>query len=221
MDLPPNEQPDEHTFLPLTPRASHTLDISNVALMPGAPEKGWMRARTHLWVVIREAEAQTSRQARCAVWGSVVMSADSSGGLDADSDCGKTPKPQWLILTWALPDVSFAAGRASGPCLTSPLGTLGSLEGYGGFAGQVGAPLCSYQQLGLAEPVHTPRSVEMQPLLLFRNNESSKGRKESKRRGKDIDLLKIRVTQSLSWDNRTAGHVLMQGAAIHSPPWDV
>lgn len=41
---------------------------------------------------------------------------------------------------------------------------------------------------------------------------------ESKRRGKGIDLLKISVTQSSSWDNRTAGDVLTRGAAIHGPP---
>lgn len=65
----------------------------------------------------------------------------------------------------------------------------------------------------------TNRSAESQALFLFRNNGcSERSEKTQKRRGKDIDLLKKSVTQSLSWDNRTTGHVLTQGAAIHGPP---
>lgn len=63
------------------------------------------------------------------------------------------------------------------------------------------------------------RSAETQALFLSSNNGcSERSKKTQKRRGKDIDLLKKSVTQSLSWDNRTAGHVLTQGAAIHGPP---
>lgn len=65
----------------------------------------------------------------------------------------------------------------------------------------------------------THRSAETQALFLFRNNGySERNKKTQRRRGKDIDLLKNSVTQSLGWDNRTAGHVLTQGAAIHGPP---
>lgn len=65
----------------------------------------------------------------------------------------------------------------------------------------------------------TRRSAETQALFLFRNNgRSERSKKTQKRRGKDIDLLKKSVTQSLSWDNRTAGCVPTQGAAIHGPP---
>lgn len=45
------------------------------------------------------------------------------GCLGASSDDGKTPKSQWLILTWRLPETSFAAGWAAAPRHTCPLGS--------------------------------------------------------------------------------------------------
>lgn len=110
-------------------------------------------------------------------------------------------------------DTSFAPAWISLPCtLSLPLAPW--------LPWKDGGPTMFLLAFQFSTCAH--RSSETQALILFRNNEcSERSKKTRKRRGKDIDLLKKSVTQSLSWDNRTAGHVLTQGAAIHGPPWDV
>lgn len=104
-----------------------------------------------------------------------------SGCLDAYSDNGKTLKSQWLILTWRLSESGFPAGWATAPYLTSPLGTLASPERHGGSQARQESRCAPASVLVWCSLTHTHRWAETQALFLFRNNESSEGRKKNKK----------------------------------------
>lgn len=133
MDFTPNEQPDEHAFLPSAP-IFHAQHVSDVALTPGATERRRARTRTRLWAVRREAVVQPSRRARCpARTGRLIQGArmlalttvkpQSHGGYFQPEGC---QTPAWQ-QDGRLPHT-----------LTSPLG-------------------CSCQHPGLAQPNTQPQ----------------------------------------------------------------
>lgn len=131
------------------------------------------------------------------------------GCLAAHSDSSKTPSS---VANFNLEFVQTPALQQHRPlpCILSPP-----------LAPQLpwkdGGPQCSCWHFSLE---HVPTGQQRHRRYFFSGTMDvvKEAKKTLKRRGKDIDLLKKSVTQSLSCDNRTTGHVPTQGAAIHGPP---